>query len=94
MWECVVWVGLWRGFRGRGEGDKREGDVRLLVSQLLAVSVEEGLVLLHVILANPGVLQALLVEAAVLVLVALANTALSLVVLLEFTTSLESEVRM
>ena len=87
-------MGLWRGFRGRGEGDKREGDVRLLVSQLLAVSVEEGLVLLHVILANPGVLQALLVEAAVLVLVALANTALSLVVLLEFTTSLESEVRM
>ena len=46
------------------------------------------------ILANPGVLQALLVEAAVLVLVALANIALSLVVLLEVTTSLESEVRM
>ena len=82
MWECMVWVGLWRGFRGRGEGDKREGDVLLLVSQLLAVSVKEGLVLLHVILANPGVLQALLVEAAVFVLVALANIALSLVVLL------------
>ena len=84
----LAWV------QGRGEGDKREGDVLLLVSQLLAVSVKEGLVLLHVILANPGVLQALLVEAAVLVLVALANTALSLVVLLEVTTSLESEVRM